>query len=130
MSNPTDLRYTKEHEWARQESNGDVTIGITHHAQDALGDVLFVELPEVGDALNRDDKFGVVESVKTVSDLYSPCSGEIVAVNEALEDTPELINEAPYEGGWIVRITPSDSSEISGLMDAAAYAEFTDEESH
>ena len=130
MSNPSDLRYTKEHEWARKEADGQVTIGITHHAQDALGDVVFVELPEVGDNLGTNDKFGVVESVKTVSDLYSPCSGEVVAVNEELENTPELINEAPYEGGWIVRITPSDPSELDNLMDAEAYGAFAAEESH
>ena len=130
MSNPTDLRYTKEHEWARLESNGQVTIGVTEHAQDALGDVVFVELPEVGDSLARDDKFGVVESVKTVSDLYSPCSGEVVAVNEELESRPELINESAYEGGWIVRIAPSEPGELDGLMDAAAYEAFVAAESH
>ena len=94
MGSPTNLKYTKEHEWARLESDGSITVGITDHAQDSLGDVVFVELPEVGDELANEDKFGVVESVKTVSDLFSPCAGEVVAVNESLEDEPELVNSA------------------------------------
>ena len=130
MSSPSNLRYTKEHEWARLEDNGDLTIGITDHAQDALGDVVFVELPEVGDRFGSDDKFGVVESVKTVSDLYSPCSGEVVAVNEELDATPELVNESPYDRGWIIRITPGSADEFAGLMDAAGYDAFVGDESN
>ena len=128
MSSPAELRYTKEHEWARIEDDGTVTIGITDHAQDALGDVVFVELPPVGEAVENEDKFGVVESVKTVSDLYSPCSGEVVAVNEDLESAPENVNEAPYGGGWMIRIRPTDVSEIEALMDAAAYDAFVEAE--
>jgi glycine cleavage system H protein len=128
MSSPNELRYTREHEWARSEASGELTIGITNHAQDALGDVVYVELPEVGDSIAAGDKFGVVESVKTVSDLYSPCSGEITAVNDGLEDAPEKVNEDPYGDGWIIRISLSNTSEVDGLMDAAAYDAFAAEE--
>lgn len=128
MSSPTDLRYTKEHEWARSGDNGELTIGITNHAQDALGDVVYVELPEVGESVSAGDKFGVVESVKTVSDLYSPCSGEVVAVNEALEDSPEKVNDDCYGEGWIIRIAPANPSELDGLMDSSAYEAFVAEE--
>lgn len=121
MSSPQDLRYTKEHEWARAETDGTLTIGITAHAQEALGDVVYVELPEVGQVLSIGDAFGVVESVKTVSDLYSPCDGEIVAVNEALPDTPENVNEDPYGAGWIIRIKPAAVGAVDALMDATAY---------
>ena len=124
MGSPANLKYTKEHEWARMEADGSVTVGITEHAQDSLGDVVFVELPEVGDELGTDDKFGVVESVKTVSDLFSPCAGVILAINEALEDEPELVNSAAYEEGWMVRIQPSSADELDGLMDAEAYDAF------
>ena len=128
MSSPVELRYTKEHEWARIEADGTVTIGITEHAQDALGDVVFVELPPVGEVVENEDKFGVVESVKTVSDLYSPCSGEVVAVNEDLETAPESVNDEPYGTGWMIRIRPSAMSEIESLMDAAAYDAFVEAE--
>ena len=128
MSSPANLRYTKDHEWARIEDDGSVTVGITAHAQDSLGDVVFVELPEVGDELDDEDKFGVVESVKTVSDLFSPCAGTVVAINEALEDTPELVNSEPYASGWMVKITPRDSEALSNLMDAAAYDAFVEAE--
>ncbi len=128
MSSPEALKYTKEHEWARLEDDGSLTVGITEHAQDSLGDVVFVELPEVGDELDEEDKFGVVESVKTVSDLFSPCAGTIAAVNEALEDQPELVNSAPYGDGWMVRITLADASVLDGLMDAKAYDAFVDAE--
>ena len=124
MSSPSELKYTKEHEWARLESDGSLTVGITEHAQDALGDVVFVELPEVGDELAEEDKFGVVESVKTVSDLFSPCAGTVAAVNENLEEQPELVNSSPYGEGWMVRLTVEDSSVLDGLMDASAYDAF------
>ncbi len=124
MSNPTDRRYSKEHEWARAEADGTLTIGITAHAAEALGDVVYVEVPAVGDALEAGGTFGVVESVKAVSDLYAPCSGEIVAVNEALEDTPEKVNEDPFGDGWMVCVRPADAGAFEGLMDAAAYDAF------
>ena len=124
MSSPSELRYTREHEWARREEDGSLTIGITNHAQEALGDVVFVELPEVGDQVEAEDKFGVVESVKTVSDLYSPVSGEISAVNQQLEDAPETVNEDAYGAGWMIRIAPSDAASFDTLMDAAAYDSF------
>ncbi len=128
MSSPSELRYTRDHEWARTEANGELTIGITNHAQDALGDVVYVELPEVGESVAAGDKFGVVESVKTVSDLYSPCSGEITAVNDGLEDAPERVNEDPYGEGWIIRISLTNSDETNALLDAAAYDAFVAEE--
>ena len=124
MSSPSELKYTKEHEWARLESDGSLTVGITDHAQDALGDVVFVELPEVGDELAEEDKFGVVESVKTVSDLFSPCAGTVAAVNENLEDQPELVNSSPYGEGWMVRLTVEDASVLDSLMDSSAYDAF------
>ena len=130
MGSPTNLKYTKEHEWARLESDGSITVGITDHAQDSLGDVVFVELPEVGDELANEDKFGVVESVKTVSDLFSPCACEVVAVNESLEDEPELVNSSVYDDGWMVRIQPSDASALDELMDAAAYDAFVEAEAN
>ena len=130
MSIPSDLRYTKEHEWIRHEDNGLVTIGITHHAQDALGDVVFVDLPDTGDMLDAGAAFGAVESVKSVSDLFAPLSGEVTAVNQNLEDLPELINAEPYGQGWIIRMTPADASEFGALLDADAYAALLAAESH
>ena len=120
MSIPAQLRYTKEHEWVKIEGNK-VTVGITDFAQHELGDIVFVELPEVGDTVALNDSFGNVESVKTVSELYSPVSGTVVEVNEALADTPELVNEAPYEGAWMIVVEISDESELEQLLDAAAY---------
>ncbi len=117
---PEDVKYTKDHEWARPE-NDVVTIGINDYAQDQLGEIVFVELPEEGDTFSREDEFGSVESVKAVSELYIPISGEIVAVNPDLEDSPELVNEDCYQGGWLVRVKPDDPSEIDALMDKAAY---------
>ena len=128
MPSPDNCRYTREHEWARLEADGTVTVGITDHAQDALGDVVFVELPQEGDQVESQDKFGVVESVKTVSDLYSPCSGEVVAVNDELESQPELVNSDALGAGWIVRINPTDLAELDALMDAASYDSFVAEE--
>jgi glycine cleavage system H protein len=121
MSNiPADLRYASSHEWARQENDGTVTVGISDHAQDALGDVVFVELPEVGKQLNAGQEAGVVESVKAASDIYAPVSGEVVAINEALTDSPELVNSDPY-GSWFFKLKPSDAGELDKLLDAAAY---------
>ena len=122
MSNtPAELKYAASHEWARLE--GDVvTVGITDHAQDALGDLVYVELPTVGDQVSAGDEAGVVESVKAASDIYAPVSGEIVAVNEALADTPETVNSEPYEGGWLYKIKASDVSELDKLLSADEYA--------
>ena len=123
MTYPAELRYTKEHEWARVE--GDVVrVGVTSYAVDQLGDVTLVDLPAVGTSVASHSRFGEIESVKTVSELFSPVSGEIVAVNEDLEGTPEQVNEAPYQGGWLVDIKMSDPSELDGLMDAAQYADY------
>jgi len=121
MSYPDDLRYSKEHEWVRVE-DGRATIGITSFAADELGDIVFIELPEVAATLSQFGTFGVVESVKAVSDLYSPVSGEVVEVNEALRDKPELLNADPFGEGWIARVTLSDAAEVDALMDADAYA--------
>ncbi|MEE2789756.1 MAG: glycine cleavage system protein GcvH [Myxococcota bacterium] len=124
MSSPANLKYTNDHEWARIEEDGTVTIGITEHAQDALGDVVFVELPEVGDEVEAEGRFGVVESVKTVSDLFAPCEGEVIATNGALEDAPETVNGDPYGDGWMIRLKPADASQLDALMDASAYDAF------
>lgn len=124
METPADLRYSEEHEWVRMD--GDVaTIGITAYAQDSLGDVVFVELPAVGRSLAAGEGFGIVESVKAVSDVYAPVSGEVVEVNTALETAPEQVNTAPYEDGWMIRVRVSDPSALDTLMDADAYTEFT-----
>ena len=124
METPADLRYSEEHEWVRMD--GDVaTIGITAYAQDSLGDIVFVELPAAGRSLAVGDGFGVVESVKAVSDVYSPVSGEIVEVNTALETAPEQVNNAPYGDGWMIKIRVSDPSAVDKLMDAEAYEGFT-----
>ena len=124
MAYPDDLRYSKEHEWVRVEGSR-ATIGITSFAADELGDIVFVELPDGGATLKQFAPFGVVESVKAVSDLYAPVSGEVVEVNEALRDAPELLNSEPFGGGWIARVELADPAELDGLMDAAAYADET-----
>ncbi len=121
MSYPDDLRYSKEHEWVRVDGDR-ATIGITSFAADELGDIVFVELPEIGTALTQFGTFGVVESVKAVSDLYAPVSGEVVEVNDALRDSPELLNSDPFGEGWIARLTLADAAELDGLLDAEAYA--------
>ncbi|MBP2018422.1 glycine cleavage system H protein [Symbiobacterium terraclitae] len=123
---PADLKYTKEHEWIRVEGNVGV-VGITWFAQDQLGDVVFVELPEVGRELKQNEQFGVVESVKTVSDLYIPVSGKVVEVNTKLEGSPELINQDPYGEGWILKIEIANPAELDSLLDAAGYEAFTKE---
>jgi len=127
-NNPSELKYAKTHEWARLEEDGTVTVGITEHAQDALGDVVYVETPDEGDTLGGGDQAGVVESVKAASDIYSPISGEVVAANGALEDEPELVNSDPYNDGWFFRIKPEDVSELEGMMSAEEYAGFCAEE--
>ncbi|MFW5994340.1 MAG: glycine cleavage system protein GcvH [Bacillota bacterium] len=127
MSIPEGFYYSEDHEWVKVEE-GVGTIGITDFAQDELGDIVFVELPQVGDEFDKEDNFGVIESVKAVSDLYMPVSGEVVEVNEDLLDQPELVNDEPYEGGWIVKVALSDDSEIEELMDADEYSSFLEEE--
>ena len=120
---PNDLKYTKDHEWARQE--GDlVRIGVTAHAVEQLGDVTLVDLPSAGTDVQAQERFGDIESVKTVSELFAPISGEVVEVNGELESSPELVNEAPYEQGWMVVIKPSDPAELERLMDAPAYEDY------
>lgn len=122
MSNiPADLKYMESHEWARVESDGTVTVGISDHAQSALGDLVFVEVPEVGKSLSKGATAAVVESVKAASDVYSPVSGEVVAANEALSGTPELVNSDPYGEGWLFRIKPGDSAELQQMLDAQGY---------
>ncbi len=125
---PAELKYSKEHEWVRQEGDNVVTIGISDHAQEQLGDLVFVELPEVGSLLESGAECAVVESVKAASDIYMPISGEVIAVNEELADTPENINDAPYSDGWIFKVKLSDSSELDGLMDADGYNAFVAED--
>ena len=127
MEFPEDLRYSKEHEWARVDRES-VIIGISDHAQEQLGDIVFIELPQEGDNVAKDDAFGVVESVKAVSDIYAPISGEVIEVNEILIDSPELINEDPYGEGWMVKIKCSDVSELDSLMSASEYTEYLKEE--
>jgi len=127
MEFPEEFKYTEEHEWVLVEDEV-VTIGITDFAQDALGDVVFVELPEVGTLIEAGKPFGVVESVKAVSDVYAPVSGEVIEVNEELPDAPETLNTSPYEDGWMIKVKPSDASELDDLMDADAYQEFIEEE--
>ena len=128
MSNtPDSLRYTKSHEWIKDNGDGTVTVGITDHAQELLGDLVFVELPEVGANLDAGAECAVVESVKAASDVYAPVAGTVVAVNEALADDPEKINSDPYGDGWIVRLTPADDADESGLMSPDDYQALLDE---
>ncbi|MFQ6554774.1 glycine cleavage system protein GcvH [Pseudomonas sp. Lb2C1-1] len=117
---PAELRFAESHEWARLEADGTVTVGISDHAQEALGDVVFVELTEVGKTFAAGDQAGVVESVKAASDIYSPIAGEVIAVNEELGGSPELLNSDPY-GAWIFKLKPSDKAEVGKLLDAAGY---------
>ncbi|GAA0326948.1 glycine cleavage system protein GcvH [Bacillus carboniphilus] len=127
MSTPKDLRYSEEHEWVKVEGDK-VRIGITHFAQSELGDIVFVELPEVGDEITVNDPFGSVESVKTVSELYAPVSGKVVEVNEELSDSPEFVNESPYEKAWMIVVELSNSAELDELMTAEQYDEMTNED--
>ena len=130
MSNvPTNRKYAESHEWVLDNGDGTVTIGITDHAQELLGDVVFVELPEVGSEIEKGSEFSLVESVKAASDIFAPVSGEVVAVNEALEDAPESVNEDPFESAWIAKVKLSDASELDNLLDAAGYeAKVADED--
>lgn len=123
-----ELRYASTHEWVRLEDDGTAYVGISDHAQDAMGDLVYVELPEVGQDMKATDEAGVVESVKAASDIYAPVSGEVVAVNEALEDTPELVNQDPYGDGWLFRIRVADTDELEQLLSADAYREQLDSE--
>jgi glycine cleavage system H protein len=127
MSIPKELRYSEEHEWLKVDGNN-VIIGITDFAQHELGDIVFVELPEVGAEVQANEPFGSVESVKTVSELYAPVSGKVVEVNTELSDSPELVNESPYEKAWMIVVEPSDMSEIEGLMSAEQYEEMTNQD--
>lgn len=128
MNLPEDLRYTKEHEWIKKEDGNKVRIGITDFAQDELGDIVFVELPEAGDTVEADDSFGSVESVKTVSELYAPVNGTIVEINEELEDSPELVNESPYEEAWMLVVELDDESEWENLLTAEEYKAIIEED--
>lgn len=128
MEFPEDLRYTKEHEWARDEGNGRVRVGITDFAQDALGDVVYVDVPEVGTSVTASQAFSEVESTKSVSDVYAPVSGSVIERNAALEERPELVNEQPYGDGWIVALAMTDEAELDGLLDAAAYRSLVDQQ--
>jgi glycine cleavage system H protein len=129
MSNvPADLKYTESHEWIQENGDGTATVGITDHAQDALGDLVFVELPEMGKQFAAKDACAVVESVKAASDIYCPVSGEIVEVNEVLDGAPETINSDPYGEGWIFRVSLTDAGELDGLLDASGYESVLEDE--
>ena len=125
MSSPENLKYTKEHEWVLDNGDGTVTIGITEFAQGELGDIVFVELEEVGSDFSQDDTFGTVEAVKTVSDLFAPVDGEVVEINEALEDNPELVNDDPFGEGWMIKLKVTDASQLEGLLTASEYDDIT-----
>ena len=118
---PNNLKFLESHEWARVEEDGTVTVGISDHAQELLGDIVFVELPEVGKEISQSADIAIVESVKAASDVYSPLSGEVTEINEALNDNPEIINSSPYDDGWFFKIKPQDISEMEKLLDAGAY---------
>ena len=118
---PVELKYASSHEWARLEEDGTVTVGISDHAQESLGDVVFVELPDVGTQLAASDEAGVVESVKAASDVYAPLTGEVIAVNELLEDSPETVNSDPYNDGWFYKLQPGDLAELEGLLSSQDY---------
>ena len=123
-----ELKYLSSHEWARVEADGTVTVGITDHAQEALGDVVYVESPDVGSEVVAGQEAGVVESVKAASDIFSPISGEVIAVNEALEETPETVNASPYDDGWFFKVQPSELGELDNALDAEAYKALIEEE--
>ncbi len=129
MSIPTQLKYTKSHEWVKPEADGTVTVGVTHHAQELLGDMVFVELPEVGSKLTQKQECAVAESVKAAADVYAPISGEVIAVNSPLVDEPGKINEDSYSA-WLFKLKPTNPAELSGLLDATAYAELLENEDH
>lgn len=123
---PNNLKFLDSHEWARLEEDGTVTVGISDHAQGLLGDIVFVELPDTGKTISKKDDIAIVESVKAASDVYSPLSGEIVSVNEALNDNPELINSSPYDDGWFFKIKPQNNNELEDLLDAEAYTQISE----
>ncbi|MEX2365592.1 MAG: glycine cleavage system protein GcvH [Pseudohongiellaceae bacterium] len=127
---PGDLKYAETHEWARLETDGTITIGISDHAQESLGDVVFVELPELGAEIEARGEAGVVESVKAASDIYAPIAGRVVAINEALEDAPETVNQSPYDDGWFFKVEPEDVAELDSLLTADQYQELCDNEDH
>lgn len=127
MQIPEDLRYTENHEWVRLETDGTVTVGISEYAQDALGDIVYVDLPDVGRNVDAGESIAEVESTKSVNDVYAPLSGVIASVNEPLMDTPEVVNSDPFGSGWFVTLTPTDPAGLDALMDPAAYAAFTEE---
>lgn len=124
----SELKYLPSHEWARVEEDGTVTIGITDHAQDSLGDVVYVETPELGSSVSAGEEAGVVESVKAASDIYSPVSGEVIAVNESLEDEPEQVNSSPFDDGWFFKVKPTDLSELEDALDADGYKNAIEDE--
>ena len=128
VDTPKELGYRETHEWARNEGDGTVTVGITDYAQDSLGDIVYVELPELGDELDLGQEAGVVESVKAASDIFAPLTGTVIAINEALEDTPEIINASPYGDGWFYRLRLADPAELDDLLDAQAYLDIVEEE--
>jgi glycine cleavage system H protein len=131
MSNiPKDLKYTKSHEWVKPNADGSVTVGITHHAQDLMGDMVFVDLPTAGTQVTSGKECGVVESVKAASDVYAPVSGEIVEANVALADSPETVNKDPYGSGWMFRLKPANKDEVDALLDAKAYEALVASEKH
>ncbi|HHD11243.1 MAG TPA: glycine cleavage system protein GcvH [Deltaproteobacteria bacterium] len=128
MEFPRDLKYTKEHEWVREEDDNTVVVGITDYAQDSLGDVVYVELPQEGGTVTKNEPFGVVESVKAVSDLYSPVTGTVVEVNDAIIDSPEVINEDPYGDAWMIKVELSNPEELGDLLTAEEYQNYIEEE--
>jgi glycine cleavage system H protein len=123
---PEDLRYTAEHEWVRADANGNVRIGITHYAQDSLGDIVYVSVPAIGESVNGGDTCGEVESTKSVSDIYAPVSGEIIGRNDALDASPELMNTDPYGDGWLIEVRPSNVGDVEALLTAAAYQDLVE----
>jgi glycine cleavage system H protein len=129
MSIPADLKYAETHEWARKETDGTISVGITHHAQDLLGDMVYVENPQIGRKLNKGEECGVVESVKAASDIYAPVSGEVVAVNGELDEAPQKINENAYEA-WMFRLRPDNVAELDALLDPVDYGKFVESEGH
>ena len=124
---PGDLKFLSSHEWARVESDGTITIGISDYAQDLLGDIVFVELPEVGQSVDAENDTAIVESVKAASDIYSPLSGEVIEVNSLLEDQPEIINSSPYEDGWLFKLAPSDIGELDNLLSPEDYSDICED---
>ncbi len=122
MSVPSDRKYAKSHEWAQRQPDGTVLVGITHYAQNSLGDITYVQLPKVGAVLQAGESFGVVESVKAASDLYAPIAGTVLAINEALNQTPETVNKDPHLGGWMLKLQPANAAELDGLLGPDAYA--------